>query len=154
MGTGKTTIGKLVAEKLGWRFIDSDRLIEQRVGKSIAELFAEGSEAHFRQMEADLCVEIAGWRQTVVATGGGMVIPPANFERLKAAGLLICLNAPFEHIMARLADDTERPLHSQLAELWAVRAPHYAAVPHQIDTAKMTPYTISESVIELWRLTR
>ncbi len=157
MGSGKTTVGKLTADRLGWRFADTDSIITERAGRSVAQIFKSDGEAYFRQLESDLCVEFGGWRRTVVATGGGIVLDPLNREHLNAAGLLICLAAPLEHIAARLDGATDRPLlasadrEARMAELMRARAPIYEAIPHRIETGGLTPFAVAEKVIALWR---
>lgn len=160
MGTGKTTVGKLLAEKLGWRFADTDALIERKIGKTIREFFAEGNEATFRQMETELCAEILTWKNCVVATGGGIVLNPVNRNYLLQAGTVICLQASLDHIAARLVTDMDRPLlqgpdkMERLQSLLDQRAAVYASMPIRIDTTGMTPFTVCEKVITLWRSTR
>ncbi len=157
MGTGKTTIGKLVAARLGWRFADTDQVIERRAGNTVRDIFATQGEPAFRQMESELCAEIGTWRRSVVATGGGILLNPTNYERLSAAGLVICLAASVEQIAARLEYDANRPLlHGpdrvqRLSELLSARAALYARVPHQVETSGLAPYTVSEKVMQLWQ---
>ncbi len=161
MGTGKTTVGKLVAARLGWQFVDTDQFIEARCGKSVSAIFAEEGEAAFRAMERELCSQIAeGWRGYVIATGGGMVLDPINRELLKRAGCLICLDLSAEELARRLAGKTDRPLlanppngdlTAHIRALLAARAEAYRSVPHHIDTAHLSPYGVSEAVLEVWR---
>jgi shikimate kinase len=161
MGTGKTTIGKLVAARIGWQFADTDQVIEARCGKRVSAIFAEDGEAAFRQMERDLCAEIAAhWRYHVIATGGGMVLEAANREALARAGCLICLDLPAEQLARRLAGKTDRPLlanppngdlTAHIEALLAARAEAYRAVPHHIETAQLSPYGVSEAVLNVWR---
>ncbi len=157
MGTGKTTVGKLVAERLGWRFVDTDQVIEEQQGRSIKAIFASDGEAAFRRMEAALCIELAGWRQTVIATGGGIVLNPANRANLNHAGLVICLEASAQEIATRLAGVTDRPLLagpdpvSRIQHLLAARAEAYGALPHHVNTSGCSPDDIAGQVIALWR---
>jgi shikimate kinase len=161
MGTGKTTVGKLVAMRLGWSFADTDQVIEARCGKRVSAIFAEDGEAAFRQMERELCSEIAArWRGYVIATGGGMVLDATNRELLKRAGCLICLNLSAEQLAHRLAGKTDRPLLANppdgdlvqhIRNLLAARAEAYRAAPHQIDTTNLSPYGVSEAVLAIWR---
>lgn len=160
MGTGKTTVGKLLAEKLGWRFVDTDALIEKKIGKPIREYFAEGNEVAFRQLETELCAEMHTWKNTVIATGGGIVLNPINRNYLLDAGTVICLQASLDNIAARLVSDMDRPLLAgpdkmeRLQTLLEQRAAIYAAMPIRIDTTGMTPFTVCEKVMTLWRSTR
>jgi len=160
MGTGKTTAGKLTAERLGWRFMDTDALLEKRAGKPVAEIFAQDGEAAFRALETTLCTELVGWHNTVIATGGGIILDPANREGLLRAGLVICLVASAKQIASRIKHDADRPLLAgadRLARVEALltsRAAIYAAMPHRIDTTGTTPFTVSERIIQLWRSAR
>ncbi len=158
MGTGKTTVGKLVAERLGWRFVDTDQVIESRDGRSIKAIFAQDGEAAFRRMEAELCAELVGWRRTVIATGGGIVLEPANRENLASAGLVVCLEAPASEIVGRLSGVTDRPLLAdadpvvRINDLLAARAEAYSALPYHVNTAGCLPEHVAQQVIALWRL--
>jgi shikimate kinase len=162
MGVGKTTVGRLVAARLGWAFVDTDDVIAARAGKPIPTIFAEEGEAAFRALERDLCVEIASWRRTVVATGGGMVLDPANRAALMRAGLVVCLHAPADELARRLARKTDRPLlaghdhdlPTRIEELLAARAEAYAALPHQVESAGRCPEAIAAAIITLWRQER
>src|SRR5215471_6848388 len=87
MGTGKTTVGKLVAERLSWRFADTDKLIEARAERAIPDIFLQDGEPTFRKLESQVCAEVSLWRHTVIATGGGVWMNPTNREKLGASGL-------------------------------------------------------------------
>lgn len=157
MGTGKTTTGRIVAAQLGWRFADTDHVIERRAGKSVRALFETEGEAVFRKLEADLCAELASWQRTVLATGGGILLDSDNRARLKAAGLVVCLTASVEQIASRLEADKDRPLLKgedrvqRLSDLLDTRREVYDGVPHRIETDGLTPHAVSEKVIALWR---
>jgi shikimate kinase len=162
MGVGKTTVGRLVAARLGWAFTDTDDVIAARAGKSIPAIFTEEGEAAFRALERDLCAEIASWRRTVVATGGGIVLDPANREALMRAGLVVCLHAPADELARRLAHQTDRPLlaghdhdlPAQIAALLASRADAYTALPFQVESAGRSPRTVAAAIIALWQQER
>ena len=93
MGTGKTTVGKLVAEKLGRQFIDTDELIEERQGMSIPEIFKHLGEAAFRTMEADIAQELGKKEGLVISTGGRLMLDPSNVAALSVNGRVFCLVA-------------------------------------------------------------
>ncbi len=112
MGTGKTTVGKLLAEKLDRDFIDTDELIEERQGLSIPEIFDKLGESSFRQMEADIARELGQKEGLVISTGGRLMLDPANVAALSANGRVFCLVATPQEILSRIEGDTEhhRPL--------------------------------------------
>ena len=112
MGTGKTTVGKLLAEKLGRDFIDTDNLIEQRQGLTIPEIFDQLGEAAFRQMEAEIAKELGQRKGLVISTGGRLMLDPANVEALSVNGRVFCLVATPQEILSRIEGDTDhhRPL--------------------------------------------
>lgn len=155
MGTGKSTVGRLVAARLGWRFVDTDIAIVERAGCSIAEIFAQQGEPAFRALEAEVCAATVAGEQTVIALGGGALLNPTTLERILSGSVLICLDAPLETLIARVGDDPTRPLFSadreRLATLYNTRAPHYAQLPHHIETAHAAPETVAEEVIRLWQ---
>ena len=111
MGTGKTTVGRLLAGRLGRAFVDTDEVIVARAGRPIADIFRDDGEARFRAWEAAVAEELAGQRGLVIATGGRLMLDPDNAAALGATGPVFCLAAAPETIMARVAgDDAKRPL--------------------------------------------
>jgi shikimate kinase len=104
-GTGKSTVARHLAERLGYDSVDADAEIERRAGKSIAAVFAEDGEAAFRDLESRLVAELSALRRTVVALGGGAVLRESNRSAIRAAGLVVWLTAPVEAIVARLSAD-------------------------------------------------
>jgi shikimate kinase len=158
MGTGKTTVGKLIAERLGWRFADTDALITAQTGRTVQSIFSEDGEPAFRAMETAMCVEVSTWRRTVIATGGGAWIAPTNRAILCTTGFAVCLRAPLEQIEARLLESDEvRPLlnapdrRQRIADLMNARSAIYATVPRAVDTGGLTPYAVCDRVIAMWR---
>lgn len=109
MGSGKSTIGQLVAQSLGYRFFDTDKVIEQATGQTINQIFATTGEAEFRQLETQVLAELSAYTRLVIATGGGIVAQPRNWSYLRH-GLVIWLNVPLEVLYGRLKKDTSRPL--------------------------------------------
>jgi len=122
MGTGKTTVGRFVAEQLRFELIDTDALIEQRTGKRINEIFADAGEATFRKLEAQLVAEFAARDRTIISTGGGLPTNPANLVSLKQHALVVCLWASPESIYERVKDQSHRPLLHDPAPLEKIRA--------------------------------
>jgi shikimate kinase len=131
MGVGKTTVGKLIAEEIGYRFVDTDEVIVKAAGKSINEIFAENGEAEFRQLESDVLAQVCAYTKLVVATGGGIVMQQQNWSYLHH-GLIIWLDSPIQIILQRLAADDTRPLlqdadmESKLRSLLEQRQPMYS----------------------------
>ncbi len=109
MGAGKTTIGQLIAESLGYRFFDTDAVVEQATGQSISQIFATTGQAEFRQIETQVLAELSTYTRLVVATGGGIVTQQQNWSYLRH-GVIIWLNVPIEVLYSRLRKDTQRPL--------------------------------------------
>jgi shikimate kinase/3-dehydroquinate synthase len=155
MGTGKTKVGLEVARRLGREFVDMDALIEERVGMTIPEIFAQQGEGFFRQQERQLCQELAQRHGLVIATGGGALIPEESRQILGTSGLLVCLNCGVEEVLRRLAQAEDRPLldvadrRERIETLLAQRREAYKRIPHQIDTTGLTVEEVAERVIGL-----
>jgi shikimate kinase/3-dehydroquinate synthase len=155
MGTGKSQVGREVARRLGQEFVDMDTLIEERVGMTIPEIFAQRGEGFFRQQERELCQELAKRRELVIATGGGALIPEENRRVLGASGLLVCLTCGVEEILQRLAQVEDRPLlegadrRERIETLLAQRREAYSRISNQIDTTGLTVEEVVARVIEL-----
>ena len=155
MGTGKTTVGQILAARLGYAFVDTDVLIEARTGRSIPTIFAEDGEAAFRQLEREVAAELASRQGLVIATGGRLMLDPVNAAVLGATGRIFCLTATPELILARvLADDKaiERPLlqgsdpAARIRQLLAERAPLYAQFA-QVDTTGLAAEEVSADIL-------
>ena len=134
MGVGKTRVGRILARELGRCFLDTDRMIEQRAGKTIAEIFADEGEAHFRQLERDCVLETCQRPDAVVALGGGAITRADNVAAVRCAGILVCLKADVDTIFARVRHRTNRPLlagldpqaqRAKIESLLRERAPFY-----------------------------
>ena len=154
MGTGKTTVGQRLAKELGYRFFDTDVLIERVAQKSINELFAEDGEAFFRDLESQVLGEVSACTRSVIATGGGAVSRPVNWSYLRH-GLIIWLDAPISLLVERLAEDNTRPLLKiddlslKLETLLAERKSLYQEADLQIAIAKNeNPEQIVSKILE------
>jgi 3-dehydroquinate synthase len=156
MGTGKTTVGKLLAEKLGREFIDTDQLIEERQGLSIPEIFDQLGESAFRQMEADIARELGQREGLVISTGGRLMLDPANVAALSARGRVFCLVATPQEILSRIEGDTDhhRPLldvpnpGEQVVELLQERQKGYQRFL-KMSTDDTHPIDITDNLIDL-----
>ena len=153
MGSGKTTVGKVLADFLGCPFMDLDDLIVKKAGKSIPEIFAQDGEPAFRQLEARLLrqtVEKYTENTVVLALGGGAVTAPASASLLHEKTVCIYLRATLETLQARLEGETAgRPLaDASLADRLAAREPLYEETAHVIiDTDGLTPDEVADEII-------
>lgn len=168
-GSGKTSAGQMLAERWQCPFHDTDRLIEQRCGKTVSAIFAENGEAHFRTLESLLLDELGDARTVdapiVLATGGGIAVTPGNYEKLARIGTVVCLRAAAETLAERLFEDKTRPLLAdsassqspfeslkvRLQELLKVRAEAYGRALLSVDTSGLEP---SEVAIEVEKVIR
>lgn len=157
MGTGKTSVGKRLAARLGLTFIDMDVQIEKRQGKTITLIFKEEGEPAFRKLERELVLELSAASGMVIATGGGVVLNRQNVDDYARTGLAVCLVATPESILKRLEGDTTRPLLAQGDKLQKVvsileaRRECYGAVPVQIDTSSLGVEAVVDRIISLYQ---
>jgi len=160
MGTGKSAVGRLVAQQLQFTFIDTDELIENEVGKSISEIFAQQGEAAFRKYERDVVKALCDRRDTVIAAGGGLVAEASNLASLKTHALVVCLWSSPETIWGRVRAQTHRPLLQtpdplgKIRELLAQRTPAYRQADVQILTDFRTPKDVAQHVLHQFQLAR
>lgn len=156
MGAGKTTVGALLAERLGWRLLDTDRLVEERAGMTAAEIFARSGEGAFRELEAAAIREAASAERVVIALGGGALerAETRNFLASLPGCRMVFLDAPLDELMARCAGHQggpERPVlrdRERLAERWQSRLPWYRDAHLTVDTSHRTPQVIAEELLE------
>ncbi|HEX6577665.1 MAG TPA: 3-dehydroquinate synthase [Jiangellaceae bacterium] len=153
MGTGKTTVGRLLADDLGFEFVDTDQLIEQRHGP-IPDIFAHRGEEGFREIERAIAAELATKTGLVISTGGRMMLDPANVRALSANGRVFCLVATPEEVFERVTNDpsrVERPLlqvpdpRQRIVELMSERDRQYRRFP-QLVTDAMTPQDVARDL--------
>ena len=153
MGTGKTAVGRRLAARLGRRFVDTDQVIEERLGASVSEIFGSLGEHVFRAQEKELCLELSRERDLVVATGGGILLALKNRENLARSGTLVLLRASVPSIVRRLHGSSHRPLLAgdlagRVRALLRSRWPVYCSVPLQVDTSHLTVEAACDRVLE------
>lgn len=157
MGTGKSTVGRAVALKLGFNLIDSDHEIERLQNKTIPEIFASDGEPAFRAMERAFVEGGHPAARTIVSCGGGLVVQPGMLERLKTKGVVVCLHASLETILARTARHQHRPLlvaedpEERIRTLYAAREPIYKQSGTVILTDSRPLHDIVGHVMRAWR---
>jgi shikimate kinase len=135
MATGKTTIGRMLAERLNKNFIELDKLIEEKAGKPIPKIFSEDGEIRFRELEMSVCKEMSNKTDLVISTGGGVILNKLNIDYLKISSEIILLEASPEEILGRIMKEgkEKRPMidkpdpKGEMMKLLEFRAPFYAA---------------------------
>lgn len=161
-GTGKTTVGRVLAARLGRAFFDADELVEAVAGCSIADIFARSGEPEFRDREAAALAELCGRPPAVLATGGGAILRESNRALLKASGFVVWLSAPPEVLWARICADTATaarrpPLTSksgsdEVRALLAAREPLYRETAQfVVDCGSASPETVADAILSAWR---
>ncbi len=154
MGSGKTTVGKLLADRLGKQYFDLDQLIVEQTGMSIPQIFAERGEDGFRMIEQQ-CLQSTNKLPGILGTGGGTPMQRNNQEFLGQVGApVVLLSASIKTILARLAGDNNRPLVEKLgaaglADLQAQRHDTYLNVSDlQVATDELTPFEVADKIID------
>lgn len=155
MGTGKTEVGKILANYLKKEFLDIDYLIEEEAKMSINEIFSRFGEEYFRELESEKVKFASKLENFVIATGGGVVLREDNVKRLKSSGILVWLTASPEEIYNRLKDTSNRPLlampdpYLQIKSLLEFRMPYYRhAADIIIPTDSTPPQVVAERIIK------
>jgi shikimate kinase len=157
--TGKTTLARLLAERLGWDWIDADVEIERRAQKSIARIFAEDGEPAFRDLEAEVIGDLCRRGQLVLAAGGGAPMRPASRQAMRASGKVVWLKAHPETILARMSADattasrrpdlTDKGPLEEITHLLEEREPIYTQACHmEVDTEGKAPERIVSEILE------
>lgn len=157
-GSGKSTVARLLAERLGYEWIDSDDRVEQQAGQRIADIFAEEGEPAFREAEARVVAELSRQQRTVVALGGGAVLRQETQEAIRAAGPVVWLTADVDTLERRLAGDpatadrrpplTDLEGRAEIEDLLARREPVYrACATFEVDTQNRSPAEVVEAIV-------
>ncbi len=156
MGSGKTAVGKVLAQRLGYEFVDTDEVIVQRFGKPISQIFAEEGEAAFRKAEQELLMELLQRQRLVIATGGGMPTVPENLAALRTKAVNFYLQVPTEVLYERLATVRDRPLlegfserYWRIATLLTQRERFYTQAQFIVRCQRQTPEQIAKQIF-LW----
>ena len=161
--TGKTTVAKLLAQRLGWDWIDADVEIEHRAGKTIARIFAEDGEAAFRDLESQVIADLCRRQRLVLAAGGGAPLRPENRRAMRQAGRVVWLTARPETILARMSGDattaarrpnlTDKLPLEEIVQLLHQREPVYReSADLTVDTEGITPARLAATIIERLQL--
>ncbi|MFM8336737.1 MAG: shikimate kinase [Opitutaceae bacterium] len=157
MGTGKSTVGRAAAARLGFQLIDSDHEIERAQGRTITEIFAQDGEPAFREMEKAFIEGGHPGERTVVSCGGGLVVQPGMLEALRSRGIVICLHASLETVLARTSRSRNRPLlevenpEERIRTLYAAREPVYRRAGTMVLTDSRPLGDIVAHVVRIWQ---
>jgi shikimate kinase len=152
MGSGKSTVGKILAEKTGMAFVDIDEEIQKKEGMKIKEIFEKKGEKYFRDLEKEEIKRFSRKRNLVVSTGGGLGADPENMKIMKENGIVVWLDTPLEEVLKRCGDDNNRPLLKQpidrLRKLFQERKNIYSLAHIHIKTENKVPKLIAEEIME------
>ena len=152
MGTGKTSVGRLLADQFQFKFLDTDEMIEQRAGKTVGQIFEQDGEAAFRKFEQEILQEIGALKHVVISTGGGLGAVEANVASLKEHSLVVCLWAPPQTVWQRVQNQTHRPLlqtadpQEKICELLALREPVYRQADFLVNTEVRSVKEVAQHV--------
>jgi shikimate kinase len=153
MGSGKTSVGRVLARRLGYRFEDMDRRIEERTGRTVADIFRDDGEEAFREMEREEARALASLPGRVVATGGGAFTRPLTRALLQEGALTVWLRCDLERILARVPADGSRPLAGNrdiMRALLAEREPFYRMADLVVDASTGTPREVAGRIVGLF----
>ena len=151
MGAGKTSVGRALAKRLDWRFMDIDEHIEAREHLTVSDIFQRHGEPHFRGVERSVLVDQVPVRHTVVATGGGTFVDPQNRAIIKADGAAVWLDVPLERVIARIPQDGRRPLaadRTNLERLFHSRRPAYEQAHLHLDASRVPVESLVDQLVD------
>jgi shikimate kinase len=157
MGSGKTSVGKRLADLLGWSFADLDARIEERERVAIREIFSLRGESYFRSIEREELIRISGRRELVVALGGGAFCSDENLAIVKSSGTSVWLDVPLRLLQDRCSGDATRPLFTTQAEMDALlerRLPFYAQADLRLDLTDLTIEGAARKILDLLSFSR
>ena len=154
-GTGKSTVAKIVGQRLGRTVVSTDAEIVRETGQSIPEIVEQLGWDHFRELETQMCQKLQAQTDLVIDTGGGLILKDENVKILKANGKLFWLTAEVPTIVGRIGGDTQRPSLSgtksfveEIEEILQIRIPHYkAAADFTIPTDQETPDALADQIL-------
>jgi shikimate kinase len=155
MGTGKSAVGRALAENKKWKFIDLDEFIELREKKAIPDIFAQKGEAYFRRLEKKALKEVAKEEKFVVACGGGIVVDADNIKAMKETGKIICLKASPKKILERVSGTLHRPLlnvqnpQERIELLLKLRSSYYAKAHKCVDTSRLSIKEVTARILKI-----
>ena len=158
MGSGKSTVGRLLSKKTGLLLIDTDEFIEQETGVTIAEIFRVSGEAYFRDLEHQAVASLSQTTGKLISAGGGTLLYKRNVDILKKSGKIVLLDASLPKIMSRLEGDTTRPLlnhpnrNETITRLFSARTPVYRAVSDFTIDADASPSHVCEEIMKTFHL--
>ena len=148
MGVGKSTIGKVIAAKSGYQFIDSDVEISQKLDMSISDIFQEYGEVYFRQHESSMISDLTCKKNIVLALGGGTLHHQDNLKKIESAFTIIVLDAPFQFLKYRIKD---RPLFSNAQSLYNKRRKELCNLPYHVNVRDRGIHEIADECISIWK---
>ncbi len=156
MASGKSAVGKELAKRLRMDFVDTDKLIEEKEGIKISQIFREKGEPYFRDVEAEVIKEVAEYENSAIATGGGVVLKEENMQALRKNGRIICLSTDAATILKRTSQNRLRPLlegergsrENKIKDLLTFRAPYYQKADFIVDTTDLMVKETVEKIIK------